>query len=160
MTGHAYRLHAVATSTAEAVQYAGGWLFDRSMAGWRVTVTAGDESENERALRILGVEAATEPDPLAIGVLAVSAQRLRGDAPARELVAAVLAAGSREVLLWGDDLDGCQHATGAPSAYRLSAAAREFKRQALAAVALGRADCPQEVFVPLVSSGRPVPIDS
>ncbi len=33
-----YRLDIVAPSVAEAVRHAGGWIFDRVMAGWDVNV--------------------------------------------------------------------------------------------------------------------------
>src|ERR1700722_20510717 len=52
------RLTAIAPSAAEAVQYAGGWLFDQVMAGWDVTVIAA-EDDDPRPLDILGVGART-----------------------------------------------------------------------------------------------------
>lgn len=51
-----YELNVVAADVAEAVSGIGGWLFDRAMAGWRVSVAAG-EAGDERALRILGLKA-------------------------------------------------------------------------------------------------------
>ncbi len=33
-----YRLDVIAPSVIDAVQFTGGWLFDRVMAGWDVTV--------------------------------------------------------------------------------------------------------------------------
>ena len=52
-----YRLDVVAPSVAEAVRAAGGWMFDRVMAGWdvRVLVSAGHD---DRALQILGADGA------------------------------------------------------------------------------------------------------
>ena len=48
-----YRLDVVAPTVLDAVQFAGGWLFDRVMAGWDVTVLIpGDE--DVRPLEILG----------------------------------------------------------------------------------------------------------
>src|ERR1700722_8350135 len=52
------RMTAIAPSAAEAVQYAGGWLFDQAMAGWDVTVIAA-EAGDPRPLDILGVGART-----------------------------------------------------------------------------------------------------
>ena len=43
----------VAPSVADAVQFAGGWLFDHVMAGWDVTVAVSDPKD-VRPLRILG----------------------------------------------------------------------------------------------------------
>src|SRR5271163_4270691 len=50
------RMTAIAPSAAEAVQYAGGWLFDQVMAGWDVTVITADDGD-PRPLDILGVRA-------------------------------------------------------------------------------------------------------
>ena len=52
------RMTAIAPSAAEAVQYAGGWLFDQAMAGWDVTVVTVDDGD-PRPLDILGVRART-----------------------------------------------------------------------------------------------------
>ncbi|HWF27336.1 MAG TPA: hypothetical protein VG327_02980, partial [Mycobacterium sp.] len=49
-----YRLDVVAASTVDVVQSAGGWLYDRVMAGWEVTVLL-PHSCDSRSLRILGV---------------------------------------------------------------------------------------------------------
>ena len=36
-----YRLDVVAANVADVVKFAGGWLVDRVMAGWDVTVLIG-----------------------------------------------------------------------------------------------------------------------
>ncbi|MFN6542041.1 hypothetical protein [Mycolicibacterium nivoides] len=51
-----YELNVVADDVADVVSDIGGWLFDRAMAGWRVSVAA-DEVGDERALGILGLKA-------------------------------------------------------------------------------------------------------
>ena len=48
-----YRIDVVNQSVAEAVRHAGGLIFDRSRAGWRVRVVI-DDAANSRALSILG----------------------------------------------------------------------------------------------------------
>ena len=50
-----YRLDVVAADVADVVKFAGGWLFDRAMAGWDVTVLVADHPD-ERPLQILGVQ--------------------------------------------------------------------------------------------------------
>ena len=45
---------ALAPSMVDVVRSAGGWLFDRVMAGWDVTVITPDHSDS-RPLQILGV---------------------------------------------------------------------------------------------------------
>ena len=48
-----YRLAVLGTSVADVVRCVGGWLFDRAMAGWDVTVLVYDHHD-DRPLRILG----------------------------------------------------------------------------------------------------------
>ncbi|MGA8547342.1 MAG: hypothetical protein WB785_19075, partial [Mycobacterium sp.] len=50
-----YRLDVVAANVADVVRFAGGWLFDRAMAGWDVTVLLVDHPD-ERPLQILGAQ--------------------------------------------------------------------------------------------------------
>ena len=50
-----YRLDVVAPTVLDAVTSAGGWIYDRVMAGWDVTVLVGGD-ENVRPLTILGAE--------------------------------------------------------------------------------------------------------
>lgn len=165
MTGRVgvYRLHAVAMSTAEVVAYAGGWLFDRAMAGWKVTVMM-DDPDQSRALRILGVDVtsaqfAPVPDePCAVGALAVSSRRYLDDARVRGLVTAALAAGSGEVVAWGQDVDALGQPGSRVFSYRLSSAACEFKQHALGAVAPGRRASSQELFATLVPHVSALPI--
>ena len=131
----------VAPSAVEVVQCAGGWLFDRVMAGWDATVlTTG--CADSRPLRILGSRtmdldaalARSLPGPVPQAI-AVEATLYESDQRVRRLVLESLRAGSVDVWLWGErwpaDLDGdvgsVQH--------RLSVAARAFKAQALAAAA-------------------------
>jgi hypothetical protein len=136
---------AIAPSTAEAVQYAGGWLFDQVMAGWDVTVIAA-EAGDPRPLDILGVRARTFDSLFAVPVVGPCAQSIalrmdlyHGDERVRRLVLAAAEVGRAEIRLWGDmwpvDFDG----SGDPVSHRLSLAARAFKTQALAA-----ADLPTE----------------
>ena len=50
-----YRLDVVAPTVLDAVRYAGGWIYDRVMAGWDVTVLVGNQ-DDLRPLQILGAE--------------------------------------------------------------------------------------------------------
>ena len=50
-----YRLDVVAPTVLDAVRFAGGWVCDRVMAGWDVTVLIGND-EDVRPLEILGAE--------------------------------------------------------------------------------------------------------
>jgi hypothetical protein len=135
-----YRLDVVASTVAEAVRFAGGWLFDRVMAGWDVTVIVADRGD-DRPLHILGAEALDLEAAIALTgqrplpqTLAVATDLFRSDPRVREGVLKALNHGLTEVTLWGetwpdelDNVDSVQH--------RLSAAARAFKAKALAAAA-------------------------
>lgn len=134
-----YRLHVVAAGVVDVVKFAGGWLFDRAMAGWDVSVLLADCS-NRRPLQILGarivdledalLSAGQGPKPQA---LAAAADLFGCDVRVRQGVLQALDHGVTEVTLWGEDwpveLDGSvglvQH--------RLSMAAQIFKGRALAA---------------------------
>jgi hypothetical protein len=135
-----YRLDVVARSVPEVVKFAGGWLVDRVMAGWDVTVLI-DGDEDLRPLEILGVETqdlesalqmwSDRPHPQTV---AVAAELFSADARIRQGVLNALDHGLTEVTLWGehcpeelDDTVGSVH-------HQLSAAARAFKTQALAAI--------------------------
>jgi len=131
-----YRLDVVAASAADAVHSAGGWLYDRAMAGWEVTVLLPQGCDS-RPLRILGVkamdlEARLDRTGSATHSLAVSAEVFAADDRIREMVLKALNHGLTEVALWGEGwplavnrgMDRAQHV--------LSSAARTFKGHALA----------------------------
>ena len=131
-----YRLDVVAASAADAVHSAGGWLYDRAMAGWEVTVLLPQGCDS-RPLRILGVKAMDQEAGLdrtgsAPHSVAVSAEVFAADDRIREMVLKALNHGLTEVALWGEGwplavnrgMDRAQHV--------LSSAARTFKGHALA----------------------------
>ena len=124
-----YRLDVVAPSVSEVVSHAGGWLVDRVMAGWDVTVLISG-TEDLRPLLILGVEVedlevalemwAERPHPQTV---AVSANLFTSDARVREGVMNALDHGMTEVTLWGDDWPDRLDATVGSVEHHLSAAA-------------------------------------
>lgn len=137
-----YRLDVVAASVADVVQSAGGWLYDRAMAGWEVTVLLPQRGD-ARALRILGVRALDFQAQLAaLGkgstnqTLAVSAEAFTADARVRDAVLQSLDNGLTEVALWGQTPQGWPlriNRAMTSGQHVLSAAARRFKGYALAA---------------------------
>ena len=147
------RMTAIAPSAAEAVRYAGGWLFDQVMAGWDVTVVTADDGD-PRPLDILGVRARSFDALFAAPVLgprlraiALRTDLYHDDERVRRLVLAAAESGRAEIRLWGEgwpaDFDG----SGDPVSHRLSLAARAFKAQALAAADLPGAPAQEtEVF--------------
>lgn len=136
-----YRLDIAAPTVADAVSFAGGWLYDRAMAGWDVTVLLGSTGEELRPLEILGAAVLDLESVLASWTerphpqtVSVAAHLFESDERVRRHVRKALEHGLTEVTLWGDhcpeeldsDVDAVRH--------ELSAAARAFKSQALTAV--------------------------
>lgn len=160
-----YRLDVVAPNVADAVAFAGGWLFDRVMAGWDVTVLVGDPLE-DRPLQVLGartldLESAlrsvgSRPEPQS---LAVAADLFGSDTRVRDGVLDALDHGATEVTLWGDtesaELDRSVDAVH----HRLSAAARVFKARALVAAAADASVAPIETFRSAMTLRRSVAAD-
>jgi hypothetical protein len=132
-----HEMTVVASSVADVVASAGGWLFDRRMAGWQVNVLVSDRA-GERALQILGAQAldlsgdleAITDDRDRAATVAVAAEVYAADERVRRFVS--MSDRSRtEVALWGDTGPLGQNVSAV--SYRLSAAARAFKAQALLA---------------------------
>jgi hypothetical protein len=135
-----YRLDVVSPSVLEVVKFAGGWLVDRVMAGWDVTVLI-DGPEDLRPLEILGVDTqdlesalqmwADRPHPQTV---AVASELFSADARVRQGVLNALGHGLTEVTLWGEHWPAELDDTVGSVRHQLSAAARAFKAQALAAI--------------------------
>jgi hypothetical protein len=133
-----YRLDVVAASAVGVVQSAGGWLYDRVMAGWEVTVLLPHGCDS-RPPRILGVRALDLESAMGSTSqsLAVGAEVFTADVRVRDKVLKALDNRLTEVALWGDgwplgvnrEMTRVQHV--------LSAAARAFKGYALAAAGIG-----------------------
>jgi hypothetical protein len=148
-----YRLDVVAPSVADVVRFAGGWLFDRAMAGWDVTVLVADHPD-DRPLQILGAQTidleyalATVGQRPAPQTLAAAADLFGCDPRVRRGVLQALDQGATEVTLWGQtwpaELD---HSVGLVQ-HQLSAAAQVFKAHALAVAGIREAAIgPTETF--------------
>jgi hypothetical protein len=137
-----YRLDVVAGSAVDVVHSAGGWLYDRVMAGWEVTVLLPG-NEDTRSLRILGVgvvDTESEFVPTAMGstsqTLAVSAEAFTADERVRDKVLKSLDDRLTEVALWGDGWPLGVNRGMTRAQHVLSAAARRFKGYALAAAGI------------------------
>lgn len=129
-----YRLDVLGASAVDVVQAAGGWLYDRVMAGWRVSAVIPQGCDT-RPLRILGVRAVAQADLIGQG-LAISAQAFTADAATRQTVLRALDDRPAEVALLGEGWPvGIDR--GLPRVHHLlSAAARVFKGHALAAAGI------------------------
>jgi hypothetical protein len=140
--GARYQLHVIGSDTTDVVQSIGGWLTDRSMAGWDITVACCDDAEL-LALRILGVNATSLDstmkmlaDEAPLPALAITGDALARETDLRIHVTEAVLLGMTEFTLWGDaPLAGVDHDMERMR-YRVSAAARAFKGHALQAVGL------------------------
>jgi hypothetical protein len=134
-----YRLDVVASSVDDVVRCAGGWMYDRVMAGWDVTVMLADGAD-ARPLQILGVDTADLESALASWAdrphpqtVAVAAGLFASDERVRRGVLGALEQGLTEVTLWGEQWPAELDDSVGPVRHDLSAAARAFKAQALTA---------------------------
>lgn len=134
-----YRLDVAAVSVADAVTHAGGWLFDRAVAGWHTTVFVA-EAGHDLPLRILGVDMVPLDEVLADGgrgrqphAVAMSGALCRTEPRAREGLQLALDDGGIEVVVWGAPADVSGLST---ARHRLSIAARAFKSRAMAAAGI------------------------
>ncbi|WP_160110790.1 hypothetical protein [Mycolicibacterium houstonense] len=142
-----YRLNVMAADVAGVVSGIGGWLFDRAMAGWRVSVAGsrcagrcGSGCADCRALRILGSKAvdvdglwpSAQADAVALTVISTDRSDDHGLAGLRDRGEAVLFFGARAPGVLAGQVDRVR--------YRPSAAAVAFKASAL--VLLGADQAP------------------
>ena len=147
-----YRLDVVAPTVCDAVVSAGGWIYDRVMAGWDVTVLIAAD-EDVRPLEILGAEVLDLETVLASWeqrphpqTVAVAAELFGSDTRVHRHVLNALDQGATEVTLWGDRLPAELDDSVDSVQHHLSAAARAFKTQALAAAETDIAVAPTETF--------------
>lgn len=140
-----YRLDVVAATVTDAVRFAGGWLFDRSMAGWDVSVLVADHPD-DRPLQIVGAQVLDLEEALASAqvrprpqALAAAADLFGCDSRVRQGVLQALDHGVTEVTLWGENWPAELDDSVGLVQHRLSMAARTFKAQALAAAAVPHA---------------------
>jgi hypothetical protein len=134
-----YQLEMIGFTVDGLVYAAGGWLFDRAMAGWDVKVRVAGRCDL-RPLRILGASVllvdstceSADEYPQA-RELAVAVEAVDRDAEVRAIVTAALNQGYPAVTLWGHQCSTALDHRFNRKRYRPSAAARAFKAQALGA---------------------------
>jgi hypothetical protein len=140
-----YRLDVVASSVVDVVRFAGGWLFDRAMAGWDVSVLLTDLADHpdDRPLQILGAQIVDLEEALASvearprpQALAAAADLFGCDPRVRQGVLQALDHGVTEVTLWGETWPAELDESVGLVQHRLSMAAQMFKAKALAAAAV------------------------
>lgn len=129
-----HRLLIMAPAVLDAVTFAGGWLFDRVMAGWTALVLT-TQGGDDRPLRILGAHTEVVETALSCaelrrpGAAAISAELYADDPPTLNRLLGTVRETDAEIIIWGDS------GPAGPDVitYRLSSAARAFKAHALAA---------------------------
>ena len=132
------RVDVVAPSVVQAVLFAGGFIFDRVMAGWDVRVLVTD-GPDERPLQILGAAmcsletelASADPAPRP-RTLVVAGDLYASDGRVKRRVDAALDDPPIELALWGETPAELRRRLDVMR-YQLSAAASVFKSHALLA---------------------------
>jgi hypothetical protein len=148
-----YTVTVLAEDSAAVVTAAGGLIFDRARAGWKVQtylVSPGDE----RPLRIVGVSQTGHAGLGASGeqlehlpdALVVSASLYTANSIARRYVAAACRSQRVEVAMWGNEWPTSLVPGIGPVEHQLSSAAREFKRHAMVAAGVPPETTPTESF--------------
>lgn len=144
-------LSVMSAGVGDAVQFAGGLIYDRVKVGWRVTVLL-PAAEDTRALRILGADIADIADPPTQlrerrTALAASAAMFAHDVSTCSEVKTALATKTTEVILWGPAFPADLERGSRQITYRLSRAALVFKSHALTAAGLDPVSiAPTETF--------------
>ena len=154
-----YRLDVFSDSVREVVAEAGGWIVDRVLAGWRVTLIT-DADDGECAGRILGCEVAVASAitdasrPRPYGIVLTSA-RCRTDSQLQQCIADALDRHIAEISLIGVRPSGRCDPRLRPVTHCLSSAAQAFKAHAL--LAAGLSDSSVDVTERFLSAALGVP---
>lgn len=132
-----YQMDVLTTSVVDTVRCAGGWLFDRSMEGWDVTVLLCTQHD-VRPLQILGVgvidmEAALIDPTRRPAALGVAADLYMSDERVRHGVRKAVRSRHLDVTMWGEDRLVDVDRSLVSAHHELSSAARAFKAHALRA---------------------------
>ena len=138
-----YRLDVLTPNLTDVLAEAGGWIIDRALAGWAVTIICiGPGSPGEDRLgkilgaEIAGREALTDGNRFRPYGIALPAALYRADNCARDYIAASLAHQATEICLFGTGRRAPTDDTFQSISHRISTAARAFKAHSLAAAYL------------------------
>jgi hypothetical protein len=138
-----YQLCVFARDVGELVDLAGGWICDRILAGWDVSV-AVSEPGDLRPMQILGVTLVTQQrlrlitDGSGAASIAITPGIFENNNHIRTEVLRALDQGAVEVTFVGPSLPSDLGGRLARRRHRLSSAARAFKTHALAAASVPR----------------------
>lgn len=149
-----FRMAVLGPTVSDVVIAAGGWICDRAMSGWDVTVATADHSGDPRALQILGATGidlgcalnlhGRGPWPHA---LAVSATTYAGDEGVRAGVRDALKVGFPLVTMWGGESVPAELVERVDVVHhQVSRGAQLFKSHALGTLAAAEPGGDAEVF--------------
>ena len=147
-----FRIFVAAPCVLAAIQFVGGWVFDRVMAGWAVVVFVPGPVD-AGPLRILGADVRSLDSAVALvgvvpapNVIAVSAELVAKDRAVKQIVCQALKDAHTELVVWGESLPLSVRGNFGPVEHRLSLAARAFKAHALLAAGAEATVGPTEAF--------------
>jgi hypothetical protein len=137
----------------KTVRYAGGWLFDRVMAGWDVTAVVA-QPHDVRPLKILGATVVDMDAAMAVQVrgpvpqtIAIDAALYESDSRVRAGLEGVLEQGTADIRMWGDHWPTGIDPRFGLVRHQLSLAAKAFKARAMVVTSASGEDLPgTEVF--------------
>lgn len=146
-----HRMTVFASSSTDAVAYAGGLIFDRVGAGWDVQIHLTTDSPGDgRALQILGIQKPMQSTPFDgtewPDLILIGPDVYRQNAQARRIFTAAARRPPTEVAMWGDEWPTNLHPGIGQVEHRLSTAARAFKAHAMGAAGLKPAVIRAEQF--------------
>jgi len=137
-----YRILVIGSESADVVRSVGGWICDRALSGWRVTVALRDTTDTEPIV-ILGAK----PIPfeafaqdLSNGLwpcaLAIAADIFAEDSKVDRLLSSCRREDLPDVMVWGESPQAANAHLGDDEQHMSSRAARAFKAHALVAVGI------------------------
>lgn len=144
------KLAVLAADVADAVNAAGGVIFDRVSAGWRVAVYL-EAPGDDRPLRILGAEAHPLPGDLDDesewpDFVLVAADVHGRNTDVRRFIATAVRSRRAAVAVWESDRPSEPEKSSGRVDHRLSTAAQAFKAHAICAAGLTSQVSPTESF--------------
>ena len=156
--GSSYQIEVLGARVDDLVKSAGGWLFDRMMAGWVVNVLLHDDVDT-RPLQILGLQPihcrVAQVRRMPSRALVAAADRINTNKLLGDDVAKALRGSRSEVTLWGSAAPAMLAHEAHLVRYRMSAAAQAFKAQALLAASIPPESAPSiETFLDYAGWGR------
>lgn len=137
-----HRILVIGSDSADVVRFVGGWICDRALSGWRVTVALRNTTDTEPIV-ILGakpipLEALAQdlPDGQWPCALAMAGDIFAEDSKVNRVLSSCRREDLPDVMVWGESVQAASAHLDNGERHRSSRAARAFKARALVAVGL------------------------